>query len=684
MELNDIKEKIINFNMTEIEEFNNKCTTKKEEFKKNFSIEELKKTSDGDLIYKFFSDSNTSKKKQVLGMFYWLEHNTLRLFGEIGGGSQKGFLIKIENGKESYYQYLQNTQKAIEEDILVKYAKRLKDTLINICDYIAKNFNNKSICLDDYKKLTEKIKSNLETDKEFNSYFSNINPYNTIMLYLHLSFPDYFSCFYSDEYMEYILKDIFNADFQENHEIENNGLISIKTNELASELNINYLSNEVFAFIINKFYPKKDFDKQERPTYQKILINILKKQEQGIKLKDIYNEVKKLKHDAKEASIRECLQNFADTETNKNNNPFIFEKVKKGTWRLNKNVTKNDISEPHDKNQKTYNGALNQYISKNTIFYGVPGCGKSYYIENDLGIKDVPKDNKKRILFYPDYSYSDFVGQIRPVSKNGNISYDFVPGPFAEILKSALNDKDNNYFLIIEEINRGNAPAIFGDMFQLLDRLDEVGNENSEYPIYNYDVLSYINGNDNELAKDKKDWEIKEVFIPNNLTILATMNTSDQNVFTLDAAFKRRWNMQRINNEDRSEDLKLTWFNNKTISWNDFRNKLNNVIKNLQDGFNLEDKLLGGYFIKASEAEKTELWASKILMYLWNDVVKYDKTNLFNSEYKTLDDLLNAFTSGKNIFNSSNSDLYNLFEIKDNSTIDNIEVNPSQNEESNS
>ena len=683
MELNDIKEKIINFNMTEIEEFNNKCTTKKEEFKKNFSIEELKKTSDGDLIYKFFSDSNTSKKKQVLGMFYWLEHNTLRLFGEIGGGSQKGFLIKIENGKESYYQYLQNTQKAIEEDILVKYAKRLKDTLINICDYIAKNFNNKSICLDDYKKLTEKIKSNLETDKEFNSYFSNINPYNTIMLYLHLSFPDYFSCFYSDEYMEYILKDIFNSDFQENHEIENNGLISIKTNELASELNINYLSNEVFAFIINKFYPKKDFDKQERPTYQKILINILKKQEQGIKLKDIYNEVKKLKHDAKEASIRECLQNFADTETNKNNNPFIFEKVKKGTWRLNKNVTKNDISEPHDKNQKTYNGALNQYISKNTIFYGVPGCGKSYYIENDLGIKDVPKDNKKRILFYPDYSYSDFVGQIRPVSKNGNISYDFVPGPFAEILKSALNDKDNNYFLIIEEINRGNAPAIFGDMFQLLDRLDEVGNENSEYPIYNYDVLSYINGNDNELAKDKKDWEIKEVFIPNNLTILATMNTSDQNVFTLDAAFKRRWNMQRINNEDRSEDLKLTWFNNKTISWNDFRNKLNNVIKNLQDGFNLEDKLLGGYFIKASEAEKTELWASKILMYLWNDVVKYDKTNLFNSEYKTLDDLLNAFTSGKNIFNSSNSDLYNLFEIKDNSTIDNIEVNPSQNEESN-
>ena len=142
----------------------------------------------------------------------------------------------------------------------------------------------------------------------------------------------------------------------------------------------------------------------------------------------------------------------------------------------------------------------------------------------------------ERVVFHPDYMNTDFVGQILPTVKGEGdekeITYDFTPGPFTRVLKKAINDPGKHYYLVIEEINRGNAPAIFGEIFQLLDRESD---GTSSYKITNYNIASEVFGN-----------KETPVFIPSNLSILATMNTADQNVFTLDTAFQRRWDMKMI------------------------------------------------------------------------------------------------------------------------------------------
>lgn len=181
----------------------------------------------------------------------------------------------------------------------------------------------------------------------------------------------------------------------------------------------------------------------------------------------------------------------------------------------------------------------------NKIYYGIPGCGKSYYIENTV-LKDVDKDNDVfRTTFYLDYSNSDFIGQIYPVVKDGNVTYEPKPGPFTKALEQALRNPDRMIYLVIEEINRGNAAAIFGDIFQLLDRLKENRDDrvvgDSEYPVANEFIEGYFEKVNETLEEDEKiKFTKNKIFIPHNLTLLATMNTSDQNVFPLDTAFKRR------------------------------------------------------------------------------------------------------------------------------------------------
>ena len=294
---------------------------------------------------------------------------------------------------------------------------------------------------------------------------------------------------------------------------------------------------------------------------------------------------------------------------------------------------------------------LQKYLGQNVIFYGVPGCGKSHEIKKLL---EGNEKYSKRVLFHPEYGYSDFVGQVMPVVEEDKVTYGFVSGPFVEILEEAYQDEDHKYFLIIEEINRGNAPAIFGDIFQLLDR-DENGD--SEYGIYNKEILKFLNE-----GKDENE-KLKEVKIPRNLTILATMNTCDQNVFTLDTAFKRRWRMTRIKNDlDKASE---TLINNK-FSWKDFVKALNyDILARCNDGMLAEDKLLGAYFVKESEIKNAQVFAEKIFMYLWNDVVKYNKEQLFSADLKTLDAAIENFVKGKNVFNDSCGNLASLYSKQD-------------------
>ncbi len=273
---------------------------------------------------------------------------------------------------------------------------------------------------------------------------------------------------------------------------------------------------------------------------------------------------------------------------------------------------------------------------ENILLYGVPGCGKSNTIKTQFCDDD---NYMERVVFHPDYTYSDFIGQILPkISEDGKVTYEFEPGPFTRILKEAVNHPQENYYLIVEEINRGNAPAIFGDVFQLLDRN---GDGESEYGISNEAVAECVYNN-------KKN----KVKIPPNLFILATMNTSDQNVFTLDTAFKRRWSMHHIKNNIDACVFANNSICGSDITWRAFVKTINDLIVEVStENFSNEDNRLGAYFVKQNELEDPKLFGEKVLMYLWNDAFKYDHEKVFKSEYHTLDQLIDGFSdNGMDVF----------------------------------
>ena len=286
---------------------------------------------------------------------------------------------------------------------------------------------------------------------------------------------------------------------------------------------------------------------------------------------------------------------------------------------------------------------LSNIKGRNLILYGVPGCGKSYYIDNEI-CNGIDNKYKIRVVFYADYLYTDFIGQIKPTLQNNTVEYKFIPGPFTKILKNAINNPTNHYYLIIEEINRGNAPAIFGDIFQLLDR-DKNGR--SIYTIHNLDIAKTIYEKDKNIENDEI-YENKEIYIPSNLSIIATMNSSDQNIFTLDTAFQRRWELKHIpNNLNKASTQTIA---SSDIAWKDFATVINNKIaENSDNNIISEDKRLGAFFITENvlESDKNgEKFAYKVIKYLYDDAFKFDRNIVFK-EPKILDDLIDEFIGDK-------------------------------------
>lgn len=244
-----------------------------------------------------------------------------------------------------------------------------------------------------------------------------------------------------------------------------------------------------------------------------------------------------------------------------------------------------------------------------------------------------------RVTFYPDYDYTDFVGGLKPQTDEcGNISYTFEGGPLAKAIIKALNNPNKQIYLIVEEINRANAASVFGDVFQLLDRDDKSGI--STFSINNKDLARFID----QKTESKFQYENSGVFLPGNLNIIATMNPSDQGVFPLDAAFKRRWKQvyHSINWNDAS-DITLKGFG---IKWKDLGRKLNKALEQCNVE---EDALLGQYFFKNAELEKSSGYeiASKLLGYLWNDAVRYQRQLIFN-ESNSFSEILNLFENDNN------------------------------------
>ena len=295
-------------------------------------------------------------------------------------------------------------------------------------------------------------------------------------------------------------------------------------------------------------------------------------------------------------------------------------------------------------NDKNYQWFLKEYfyrneiVAFNEIYFGPPGTGKSHAIKEKLEKLGAKPENFSRVTFHPDYDYHSFVGGYKPFTDTKDkdkIKYKFVPQVFTDLYVKAWENAKNkeHYYLVIEEINRGNCAEIFGDVFQLLDRNPEYNIEpSSELKAYLKEVEAKINKNLAEADKVKLLFDGK-LQMPDNLSIFASMNTSDQSLYPMDSAFKRRWDWQYV-----PINLKCTESNfsikidNNHYSWLEFLSKVNDKIYNVTKS---EDKQIGNWFINASKSNNIiskDIFINKVLFYLWNDIFKdeiFHQENIF-------------------------------------------------------
>ena len=268
-------------------------------------------------------------------------------------------------------------------------------------------------------------------------------------------------------------------------------------------------------------------------------------------------------------------------------------------------------------------------LKRNIIYFGAPGTGKSYNLNKDM---ETLTTDYERVTFHPDYSYANFVGTYKPVPKGESISYEYVPGPFMRSLVKALKNPENPFLLIIEEINRANVAAVFGDVFQLLDR--DANNE-SRYAIEtSEDMRNYLKRELNE--------DFDKIKIPSNMFIWATMNSADQGVFPMDTAFKRRWDFKYFginHNEELVSNIEVE-LNGQIISWNDLRKAINEELLTYKIN---EDKLLGPFFAfneyldsEIPLDEFKETFKNKIVMYLFEDAARSKRNDLFSGVAKNI------------------------------------------------
>ncbi len=284
-------------------------------------------------------------------------------------------------------------------------------------------------------------------------------------------------------------------------------------------------------------------------------------------------------------------------------------------------------------------------LALNKIYYGAPGTGKSFIINNLLPDRE---EFKERVTFHPEYDYTSFVGGYKPVSGDDGIEYKFVPQVFTNIYVKAWNSPHQKFYLVIEEINRGNCAEIFGDIFQILDR-------NTDYPITpSNELLEHLKSGvltGIGLRGIKGD----KLLLPPNLILWATMNTSDQSLFPMDSAFKRRWDWQYVpicytenkpNGElNTSYQFIIRVDENITFRWIDFIEKVNTIIK-MNPNLGM-DKCIGNYFIKPQHNEvELSKFINKAIFYLWNDVFKDEEDTIFIGNM-TYEDFFPVFPNGR-------------------------------------
>lgn len=314
------------------------------------------------------------------------------------------------------------------------------------------------------------------------------------------------------------------------------------------------------------------------------------------------------------------------------------------------------------------------------IRFGAPGTGKSYSIKNIIrkSYKNYEEKDANpfvlRTTIHSEYSYFDFVGNIMPVSKEGVVSYEFIEGIFTKALIRALLNRENDIYLIVEEMSRGDIASIFGDIFQLLDR-NEKGE--SEYRIDNSLISEQL------IKYGVKSISNDRIYLPSNLHIIGTVNTSDQNVNVLDTAFKRRFSFVYESVKPSYDDktghiLNSAVFvlNDKEFEWNQFYLSVNQFI--VSDLELSEDKQLGQFFVKfPNNVNVNETIKNKVLNYLWEDVQNAsmsDDAFIFNKNIKSFSMLYDKFDSGtdaREIFSDEFIQIYDQQKIE-------LSINPNE------
>ncbi len=296
------------------------------------------------------------------------------------------------------------------------------------------------------------------------------------------------------------------------------------------------------------------------------------------------------------------------------------------------------------------------------IYYGAPGTGKSFTISKLIEeVYPDPADRDahcRRLIFHPTYTYEEMVGDIKTyITADKTEESNFIPGPLTSLLRDAFSNPKEKYYLLIEEINRGNAPSIFGDLFQLLDRQ---ASGKSRYPVQNMPISSYFARDPGlkHIFKDSKIW------FPSNMNIIATMNTADENIFILDSAFKRRFSMhyvcidfEKLPEEwTRSYDTfagtrpLVSMFQNTPLAdyvsqlymedklkrdWPTYARLINKLIditnmemrhaKNPELMRIAENKKLGPFFISSTDIADRDAFINKVIFYLKQDVFPYSE-----------------------------------------------------------
>jgi hypothetical protein len=246
-------------------------------------------------------------------------------------------------------------------------------------------------------------------------------------------------------------------------------------------------------------------------------------------------------------------------------------------------------------------------LAINKIYFGCPGTGKSFQLKEDT------KTHKRfETTFHPEYDYAAFVGSYKPKAEGEKITYAFTPQIFINAFMYAFSHPTEDVVLSIEEINRGNCAMIFGDIFQLLDRKED---GQSEYVVTpDADLNDYLMFN-----LEKFNGELR---LPNNLSILATMNTSDQSLFPMDSAFKRRWEWEYVPIDlDKAKEMTFT-VNKKMYNWKEFLKVVNEKIYNVTKS---EDKQMGTFFVSGQKLISAQQFKNKVMYYLWFDIFKNEE-----------------------------------------------------------